>query len=68
MTEIKYLRPELLEAIARNTLRGLIAVAIIEVLQPIFGRAFDMNDIILNSMGIVVSTTTVIGVKKIIKR
>ena len=49
-------------------IRGLIAVAIIEVLQPIFGRAFDMNDIILNSMGIVVSTTTFMGVKKIIKR
>ena len=29
-------------------IRGLIAVAVIEVLQPIFGRAFDMNDIILN--------------------
>ena len=49
-------------------IKGLVAVAVIEVLQPVFGRAFDMNDIILNSLGIVVSTTTFMGVKKIIKR
>ena len=48
--------------------RGLIAVAVIEVLQPIFGRAFDMNDIILNSLGIVASTTILMGVNKTIKR
>ena len=47
---------------------GLVAVAVIEILQPIFGRAFDMNDIILNSLGIVVSTTILTGAKKIIKR
>lgn len=49
-------------------IRGLIAVTVIEVLQPIFGRAFDMNDILLNSLGIVVSTTILMGAKKIIKR
>ena len=49
-------------------IRGLVTVAVIEVLQPIFGRAFDMNDIILNSLGIVVSTTLFMGAKKIIKR
>ena len=49
-------------------IRGLIAVAAIEVLQPIFGRAFDMNDIILNSLGIVVSTTILTGAKKILKK
>lgn len=47
--------------------KGLVAVAVIEVLQPIFGRAFDMNDIILNALGIVVSTSVFMGVKKIIK-
>ena len=52
----------------KSVLCGFIAVAVIEVLQPIFGRAFDMNDIILNSLGIVVSTTILMGVKKIIKR
>ncbi len=45
-------------------IKGLIAVVIIEVFQPIFGRAFDMNDIILNSLGIVVSTTIFMCVKK----
>ena len=49
-------------------IRGLIAVAVIEILQPIFGRSFDMNDIILNSLGIVVSTTILMGAKKRIKR
>ena len=49
-------------------IRGIVAVAVIEVLQPIFGRAFDMNDIILNSFGIVFSTSFLMGVKKIIKR
>jgi len=47
---------------------GLIAVAVIEVLQPIFGRAFDMNDIILNSLGIVVSTSIFMGIKKVTKK
>ena len=47
-------------------MKGLIAVAVIEVLQPIFGRAFDMNDIILNSLGIVVSTTILMGAKRIL--
>lgn len=49
-------------------IRGLGAVAVIEVLQPIFGRAFDMNDIILNSLGILVSTTILLGAKRIITR
>lgn len=49
-------------------IKGLIAVAVIEVLQPVFGRAFDMNDIILNTLGIVVSTTILMGAKKVIKR
>ena len=53
----------------KNTaLTGVVVVLVIEILQPIFGRSFDMNDIILNSLGIVVSTTIFIGVKKIVKR
>ena len=48
--------------------RGIVAVVIIEVLQPVFGRAFDINDIILNSLGIVISTTLFMGAKKITKR
>ena len=42
---------------------GLIVVAAIEISQPIFGRAFDMNDIILNSLGILLSSTILFAVK-----
>lgn len=51
----------------RCVLSGLATVAAIEFLQPVFGRAFDMNDIILNSLGIIVSTSVFMGVKKMIK-
>ena len=37
-------------------------------MQPIFGRAFDVNDIILNSLGIMVSVTIFIGIKNITKK
>ena len=46
-------------------LHGLSLVAIIEILQPIFGRAFDINDVVLNSFGIVASTTAFMVIKKI---
>ncbi len=52
----------------RCVIIGLAAVAAIEVLQPIFGRAFDMNDIVLNSLGIAVSTTALIGAKRVLRR
>ena len=45
---------------------GFIVVAVIEVIQPIFGRSFDMNDIILNSLGIVISTSIFFLAKKIL--
>ena len=48
-------------------IKGLITIAAIEVLQPIFGRAFDMNDIILDSIGIVVSVSVFVGVKRMLK-
>lgn len=38
-------------------LTGIICVFIIELLQPVFGRAFDINDIILNAIGIIISAT-----------
>ena len=48
-------------------INGLITVAIIEILQPVFGRAFDVNDIILNSLGIIISVSMFMGIKKIIR-
>ncbi len=52
----------------RSVKVGLVTVVAIEVLQPVFGRAFDMNDIILNSLGIVVSVSAFVGVKRILKK
>ena len=48
-------------------LKCILAVVIIEILQPIFNRAFDINDIMLNSMGIVLSTTVCMVAKRILK-
>ena len=45
---------------------GFIVVAVIEVIQPVFGRSFDMNDIILNSLGIVTSTSIFFLARKIL--
>ena len=47
---------------------GLFVVVVIEVLQPIFGRAFDINDIILNSFGIIISTSIFFGIKRAAKK
>lgn len=49
-------------------LKGIVFVLIVEILQPIFGRAFDINDIMLNSLGILISTTIFIIIKNIIKK
>ena len=52
----------------KNTIiKGIILVLIIEVLEPIFGRAFDINDIILNSLGIIISTLIYMIINKKIR-
>lgn len=48
-----------------SVIAGLLAVIVIEVLQPVFGRAFDMNDIIIDSISIILSTSILFLVKKI---
>ncbi len=40
----------------KTILNGSILILIVELLQPIFGRAFDINDIILNILGITFSS------------
>ena len=40
----------------RTVTAGVAVSVIIELLQPIFGRSFDINDIILNALGVVIST------------
>ena len=52
----------------KSVIVGIITVAVIEVLQPVFGRALDINDIILNTMGIVVSASAFFGIKKAVRK
>ena len=47
---------------------GIVLVFVIEVFQPVFGRAFDLNDVILNSLGIVISTVIFTIVKNMVKK
>jgi len=49
-------------------LKGIAFVFIIEVLQPIFGRAFDVNDIVLNTLGVLVSATIFIGIRYMVRK
>lgn len=51
-----------------TVVHGFLVVAAIEVLQPVFGRAFDMNDIILNTLGIVVSASIYMGFEKAFRK
>ena len=49
-------------------LKGVILVLIIEIIEPVFGRAFDVNDIFLNTLGILVSSIIYVVVKDIVKK
>ena len=51
----------------KNTiLTGVVVVLVIETLQPIFGRAFDLNDIVLNTFGITISASSFFLVKRFV--
>jgi len=41
----------------RTVLSGMETSLAIELLQPIFGRSFDVNDVILNSLGAIFSAS-----------
>lgn len=47
---------------------GFLTVLAIEVLQPVFGRAFDLNDILLNTLGVVASASVFAAVQRMAKR
>lgn len=42
--------------IKNSILTGFFCTLVIETLQPVFGRAFDINDVLLNTVGVVVGT------------
>lgn len=43
------------KSLRRTVTAGLVLILAIELLQPVFGRAFDINDVILNLAGVAVS-------------
>ena len=48
----------------RALIAGVITSIAIEFLQPIVGRSFDINDIVLNSIGVILSTAIFFCFKK----
>ena len=51
----------------KTTLVGFLWIVGIEVLQPVFGRAFDVNDICLNMIGLMISSLLFFMCKRIVK-
>lgn len=50
----------------RTLIAGFVTTLGIELLQPIFGRSFDINDIILNGIGVAVSTAVFYTLKMVL--
>lgn len=51
-----------------NIIKGIVFILSIEILQPIFGRAFDINDVVLNIFGVLISTIIYIFFRKILRK
>lgn len=49
-------------------LKGFIMVICIELIQPVFGRSFDLNDVILNTLGIIIGSVISLLIKKYFAR
>ncbi len=47
---------------------GFSVSVAIELLQPIFGRSFDINDIILNGLGVMISTVVYFALRAMLQR
>lgn len=52
----------------RTVLAGITVSLSIELLQPVFGRSFDVNDVILNTVGVVASATAFFALRAIFCR
>ena len=52
----------------KTLLAGIICIVAIECLQPVFGRAFDINDIIMNFSGVLISAAIFSLLQKAIKK
>ena len=51
----------------RTVWAGSVFSLIIEIMQPLFDRAFDINDIILNIIGVLISATAFYIIKRVVK-
>ena len=49
----------------QTVMAGILTSVTIEFVQPIFGRSFDINDIILNTLGVLISASAFICFRKI---
>lgn len=52
----------------KTLLAGIVCTVTIEVLQPIFGRSFDLNDIIMNTFGVLIAATAFFACKRLWKK
>jgi glycopeptide antibiotics resistance protein len=53
----------------RKTLKyGILYTLGIEILQPVFGRSFDINDILMNTAGVVMGIFIYLLFKKLVKK
>jgi glycopeptide antibiotics resistance protein len=53
----------------RKTLKyGILCILGIEILQPVFGRSFDINDILMNTAGVVMGIFIYLLFKKLVKK
>lgn len=52
----------------RTVLAGGFTSLSIELLQPVFGRSFDVNDLILNGFGVLLSAGLFWGLKSLLRR
>ena len=52
----------------RTVLTGVAVSVGIELLQPVFGRSFDVNDIILNGLGVILSATAYFALRVVPRR
>lgn len=55
-------------SIKNTILAGFICTLAIEILQPVFGRAFDINDVILNTAGVVIGTMVYFVGAKVLRK
>lgn len=52
---------------SRTVAAGALAVLAVELVQPVFGRAFDVNNIVLNLAGILMVSALVFGLRRAIR-